>query len=554
MEIVDLLVTQGFITKIQIERAKEEVKRTGLSLEGALEKLGYVSQDDVTRVRAASLGVAYMDLKDYVINAEIIKLIPENIVKKYKVVPLFKVGSSLTVAMVNPDDIVALDHVRKVSKIDNIDTVLTTEKGIQRILDTYYVTTAASIVEIISSIDIKQISETTKDLVEVAEDAPIIKLVNKMFMRAIKDRASDIHIEPGSGGTRVRNRVDGIMQEVYSFPKELHTAIASRIKLISGVDIAESRKPQDGRISLKIENKDLDVRVSTYPTVYGENIVMRILDKSVIVLGLEDLGLSQVELAFFEKLIQYPNGIILVTGPTGSGKTTTLYSALTTINSMEKNILTIEDPVEYELPLIRQTQINPKAGLTFSNGLRAILRQDPDIIMVGEIRDRETAEIAVQASLTGHLVLSTLHTNDAPSALARLIDMGIEPFLVASSIVGILAQRLVRTICDKCKEEYKPEAQVLHDLGIGTQGKFYRGKGCAYCKNTGYRGRLGIFELLTINEDIKKMINAKATADQIREVAQKTGMRSLKEGGLEKVRMGLTTLEEILRVTKTELK
>jgi type IV pilus assembly protein PilB len=552
MEIVELLKTQGFITQMQIDKAKEEVKRTGLSLERSLEKLGFVTEEDFTGVRAAFLGVTYMDLKDYVIDAELIKLIPENIVKKYKVVPLFRVGTSLTVAMVNPDDIVALDHVRRVSKIDNIDTILTTEKGIQRILDTYYVTTNNSIVDLISMIDIKKITETEKDLAEVAEEAPVIKLVNTMFTRAVKDRASDIHIEPGSGLTRVRNRVDGIMEEVYSFPKELHRAIASRIKLISGVDIAESRKPQDGRISLNIENKDLDVRVSTYPTVYGENIVMRLLDKSVVVLGLENIGLSQAEQESFEKLIRCPNGIVLVTGPTGSGKTTTLYSALMTVNSIEKNILTIEDPVEYELPLIRQTQVNPRAGLSFSNGLRAILRQDPDIIMIGEIRDRETAEVAVQASLTGHLVLSTLHTNDAPSALARIIDMGVEPFLVASSIAGILAQRLVRVICGKCKEGYMPDAGLLLDLGIGAEGKFYKGKGCPYCKNTGYKGRIGIFELLMINEEMKKMISVKATADQIRDLAQRTGMRSLKEGGLEKVRMGITTVEEILRVTKIE--
>jgi len=552
MEIVELLKNQGFITQIQIDRAKEEVKRTGLSIDQSLEKLGFVTEEDIINVRAASLGVPYMDLKDYVIDAGLIKLIPENIVKKYKVVPLFKVGESLTVAMINPDDIVALDHVRHVSKIDNIDTVLTTEKGIQRILDAYYVTTAGSIVEIISSIDIEKLSETDKDLAEVAEEAPIIKLVNTMFMRAIKDRASDIHIEPGSGGTRVRNRVDGIMEEVYSFPKGLHRGIASRIKLISGVDIAESRRPQDGKISLNIENKNLDVRVSTYPTIYGENIVMRLLDKSMVVLGLENLGLSQKEQELFEKLIHCPNGIILVTGPTGSGKTTTLYSALMTVNSIEKNILTIEDPVEYELPLIRQTQINPKAGLMFSNGLRAILRQDPDIIMIGEIRDRETAEVAIQASLTGHLVLSTLHTNDASSALARIIDMGVEPFLVASSIVGILAQRLVRVICEKCKEGYMPDAGLLLDLGAGASGEFYKGKGCPYCKNTGYKGRIGIFELLMINEEMKKMISVKATADQIRGLAQKAGMRSLKDGGLEKVMMGITTVEEILRVTKME--
>ncbi|MBF0511285.1 MAG: Flp pilus assembly complex ATPase component TadA [Candidatus Omnitrophica bacterium] len=554
MDTVDLLLQQGFITQIQVERAQEEVKRTGLTLDKALKKLGYVSEEDFIKVRADSLGVAYMDLKDYVIDAELIKLIPEGMVRKYKVVPLFKVGGSLTLAMVNPDDIVAIDNVRRETKIENIDTVLTTEKGIERILEVYYETTAGSIVDIISSIDIGKISQEDQDLAEVAEEAPIIKLVNTIFLHAIRDRASDIHIEPGAHETRVRNRVDGVMEEVYTLPKELHKAIASRVKLISGADIAETRKPQDGRISLKIDNKEMDIRVSSYPTVHGENLVLRILDKSVLMLGLVDLGLSQKELEFFAKLIQYPNGIILVTGPTGSGKTTTLYSALTTVNSIEKNILTIEDPVEYELPLIRQTQINPRAGLTFATGLRAILRQDPDIIMVGEIRDKETAEIAIQASLTGHLVLSTLHTNDAPSALTRLIDMGIEPFLVASSVVGILAQRLVRTICTRCKEAYVPDNVILRSLGLPEGEKFYKGRGCQQCKNTGYTGRVGIFELLSINEEIKKLVNKKASADEIAAIGKREGMRTLKEGGIEKARMGLTTLEEIVRVTRIELK
>ncbi len=554
MEIVDLLVTQGFITQIQIDKAKEEVKRTGLSLEQALEKLGFVSEDDLVNVRANSLGVAYMDLKDYVIDTQLIQLIPENIARKYKVVPLFKLGSSLTIAMVDPQDIVALDQVRKISNMDNIETVLTTDKGIQRVLDSYYVTTSVNpMIEIVSSIDIKKLSgETEKDLAEFAEEAPIIKLVQTVCMKAVKDRASDIHIEPDAKGTRVRNRVDGVMQEAYTFPKELHRAIVSRIKLISGMDIAESRKPQDGRMTLKIENKKLDVRVSSYPTIHGENMVLRLLDKSAVIVGMEDLGLSMDELEGFERLIASPNGIVLVTGPTGSGKTTTLYSALTTINSMEKNIVTIEDPIEYELPLIRQTQVNAKAGLVFSNGLRALLRQDPDIIMVGEIRDKETAEVAIQASLTGHLVLSTLHTNDAPSALTRLIDMGVEPFLIASSVVGILAQRLVRTICEKCKEEYSPDFGTLQELGIETKEKFHKGSGCYYCKQTGYVGRLGIFELLPINDVIKKMVNDKASADQIRDYAKKEGMKSLKDSAIEKAKAGLTTLEEILRVTKME--
>jgi type IV pilus assembly protein PilB len=552
MDIAELLIKQGLITEVQVEQAKEEVKRTGLALEVALQKLGFVSEDDIVNVRASYLGVPYMDLKDYVIDAELVKLIPEAAAKKHKVVPLFKIGDTLTVAMVNPSDIIAIDQVRKMSKIDSIDTVLTSEKGIQRILDTSY-SGGSSINDIISSIETKKFAEEEeRNLSDVVEEAPIVKLVNMMFTQAIKDRASDIHVEPEEGASRVRNRIDGIMHEVYTFPKSLHRAVSSRIKLLSGMDIAESRKPQDGRIRLKIENKNLDVRVSTFPTVHGENVVMRLLDKSAVVLGLKEMGFSDYDLKLFEKLIHNSNGIILVTGPTGSGKTTTLYGALTTISTMEKNIITIEDPVEYELPLIRQTQVNPRAGITFANGLRAILRQDPDIIMVGEIRDKETADVAIQASLTGHLVIATLHTNDAPSALTRLVDMGVEPFLVASSVIGILAQRLVRVICDKCKEEYTPDPVVLRDLGADIHAKYYHGKGCPKCKQTGYVGRMGIFELLLVNEDIRKMIDEKASADQIKEIAVKAGMRTLKDDGLNKIGAGLTTIEEVLRVTRTE--
>ncbi|MEI8350185.1 MAG: type II secretion system ATPase GspE [Candidatus Omnitrophota bacterium] len=551
-EIVNLLLEKGLITQEQLTKAQDEVKRTGLSLDRALEKLGFISEDDIASALAVHLNVPFMDLKDYIIDSELVKLIPENIAKKYKVVPLFMIGQSLTVAMVNPQDIVALDQVRKVSKKDSIDPVLTTEKGIQRILDYYYVV-GGSISEIVKSIETKKVgTEEEKDLSEIVEEAPVIKLVNMMFMQAVKDRASDIHVEPEHGASRVRNRIDGIMHEAYTFPKHLHRAIASRIKLLSGMDIAESRKPQDGRIRLKVQNKDLDVRVSTFPTIHGENVVMRLLDKSAVVLGLEDLGFDKDELTIFDKLIRHPNGIILVTGPTGSGKTTTLYSTLSTISTMEKNIITIEDPVEYELPLIRQTQVNPRAGITFADGLRAILRQDPDIIMVGEIRDKETAEIAIQASLTGHLVLSTLHTNDAPSSLARLIDMGVEPFLISSSVIGILAQRLVRKICEKCKEKYSPDASVLKDLGMAPKQELYRGKGCPECKNTGYRGRIGVYEMLLINDAIREMINNKASADQIMNKAVESGMKALYKDGLEKAIKGITTAEEVLRVTKVE--
>jgi type IV pilus assembly protein PilB len=552
MEILDLLLKQGVITAEQIEKAKEETKRTGINLEKALEKLGFINEEDIAKAKADALGVIYMDLSDYLIDNEIIKFIPENLAKKYKVVPIFKIADTLTVATIDPRNIEALDQIRKISKVDNVDPVLVSEKGIQRVLDSYYAAAGASVDEIVESMEKEKFSAVKKGLIEVAEEPPIIKLVNILITEAVKDRASDIHIEPELDIVRARYRIDGILHEVHMLPKKLQSAIASRIKILANMDIAENRKPQDGKIRLKLEDRDLDIRVSTFPTVHGENVVMRLLDKTSILLSLKDLGFSQSNLELFQKLIQQPNGIILVTGPTGSGKTTTLYAALTTISSMEKNIITIEDPVEYELPLIRQTQVNPKAEITFANGLRSILRQDPDVIMVGEIRDKETAEIAIQASLTGHLVFSTLHTNDAPSALTRLIDMGVEPFLISSSVIGILAQRLVRTICDKCKEKYTPTPAVLKDLGIAGKVEFYRGKGCDKCKNTGFKGRIGIFELLVINEEIRKMTDEKSSGDQIKKKAIQLGMKMLREDGLEKVNQGLTTIEEVLRTTEME--
>jgi type IV pilus assembly protein PilB len=373
-----------------------------------------------------------------------------------------------------------------------------------------------------------------------------------MIMQAVKDRASDIHIEPEEDNCRVRYRIDGILHEINILPKNLQSAVISRIKILSKMDIAESRKPQDGRIRIKIESRDLDIRVSTFPTVHGENIVMRLLDKTSVILGLKELGFLENELNAFDKLIKHPNGIILVTGPTGSGKTTTLYAALSAISSMEKNIITIEDPVEYELPLIRQTQVNPKAGITFANGMRAILRQDPDIIMIGEIRDKETAEIAIQAALTGHLVFSTLHTNDAPSAVTRLIDMEVEPFLISSSVIGILDQRLVRLICNKCKEKYTPTEEVLKELNMKEGSLLYRGKGCPACKNTGFVGRVGIFELCAINDELKKMIDARRSADEIKKKAIALGMKTLREDGVKKIEMGLVSLEEVLEVTQVQ--
>ncbi|MCK4882170.1 MAG: Flp pilus assembly complex ATPase component TadA [Candidatus Omnitrophica bacterium] len=551
-EVIDLLLNEGVITKATLEKAREEMKRTGLRMEKAFEKLGYITEEDIVKVCATSMGLPYVNLNDYVIDTEMLKLIPEQMVKKYRVVPLFKISNTLTVGMVDPRDVKVLDQIRKASDMEMIEPVVVSEKGIQRVLDFYY-GVAGSVEEIAQSFEDEEIVHLEeKDLMTISDEAPVVKLVNVIITKAVKESASDIHIEPEENCVRVRNRVDGLLSEMTTLSKKLQSAIISRIKVLSKMDIAESRKPQDGRIQLKLENRDLDIRVSTFPTVHGENVVMRLLDRSAVLLGLKQLGFLEQENITFEKLIRSPNGIVLVTGPTGSGKTSTLYSALTTISSMEKNIVTIEDPVEYELPLIRQTQVNPKADITFANGLRGILRQDPDIIMVGEIRDKETADVAIQASLTGHLVFATLHTNDAPSALARLVDMGIEPFLISSSVIGVLAQRLIRVICDKCKEKYVPSQSVLDDLGLKKGTVFYRGKGCKKCQDSGFKGRTGVFELLIIDKEIRKMVDAKCSADEIRQKAGERGMKGLYADALIKAQEGVTTLEEVLRITVME--
>ncbi|MCU0651881.1 MAG: type II secretion system ATPase GspE [Candidatus Omnitrophica bacterium] len=551
---IDLLITKGIITGEQLDQAKEEAAKTGITLEKALEKLGFISETDIAQVTADALGVPFIDLTDYLIDAEVVKFVPEATAKKFKAMPLFKIGDSLTVAMADPHDIEAIDEIRNRAKVAIVDPVLAVPTMIQKAIDQYYgaVGSAQDLIKDLTPEKLEARLKQNRPLSEIAEDAPVVKLVSLLITQAVKEKASDIHIEPAEDKVLVRYRIDGILHEAQILPKHLQSALASRVKVMAKMDISETRNPQDGRIQLKMENKSLDLRVSSFPTVNGENLVIRILDKTTALLSLPDLGFAGNDLKDFDKLIRRPNGIILVTGPTGSGKTTTLYAALSTINTIEKNIITIEDPVEYEIPLVRQTQVNPKAGFTFANGLRSILRQDPDIIMVGEIRDKETAEIAIQASLTGHLVFSTLHTNDAPSALTRLLDMGIEPYLIASSIIGVLAQRLVRVICPKCKAKYAPSKEMLKDLGLAEGTELYRGRaeGCMQCRNTGFSGRIGVFEFLAMNSEVKDMVTAKKSANEIQKIAISLGMRTLYEDGIEKVKTGLTTAEEILRVTE----
>jgi type II secretion system protein E len=490
--------------------------------------------------------------------------------------------------MVDPLNVFAIDAVRQATGLD-VQPVVSREQEVLKSINRYYSITS-SMERVAKSLDdqrtgqerrgetrdrrageaslddayrmdelgdmtlIREMRSVTGEL--KAEDAPVIKFVNMMIAQAVREGASDIHLEPDEGVLRIRYRVDGLLREILSSPRHLQAGVTSRIKIMANIDIAEKRIPQDGAIQIKVGKKDLDIRVSTLPTVFGEKVVMRLLDKSNVLVGLEESGLDDHFLPVFRRLIRRPYGLILVTGPTGSGKSTTLYAALQEINSIDKNIVTIEDPVEYQLKVINQVQVNPKAGVTFASGLRSILRQDPDVIMVGEIRDKETATIGIQASLTGHLVFSTLHTNDAPSAVTRLTDMGVEPFLIASTISGVIAQRLVRRVCQRCKQPYAPPPELLRNLSMNGAGggpvdaQYMHGKGCQECRETGYAGRIGIFELLLIDDAIRSLIVSRSSSREVQTAARKSGFTTLRENGLGKAAKGLTTLEEVMRVTQ----
>ena len=554
----EALVELGLVTSEKLKKAKEEADRTKEPLRRVLIRLGMVDEDAIISFFGDQLGIPRIDFSNYILDPKVVDILPENFCRKNLIMPLFKIGDALTIAMVDPLDIFTLDEVRLKTGCE-VDPVVVSEKEIIRTFDQYY-GAKGTMDDIVKSIDkdklaVEEGTETDlKALKGLVEEAPIVKLVNLLITEAVKAGASDIHIEPDELSLGTRYRVDGVLHEAPSPPRDLQSAIISRIKILSGMDISEKRVPQDGRFQVKIEGRQIDSRVSTIPTVYGENVVIRLLDLNSILLGLSDLGFDREMLDVYDKLIRKPYGIILVTGPTGSGKTTTLYSSLSAINSPEKNIVTIEDPIEYRLKLVRQMQINPKAGLTFATGLRSILRQDPDIIMVGEIRDLDTAEIAIQAALTGHLVLSTLHTNDAPGAVTRLVDMGVEPFLVSSSVLAVIAQRLVRIICKDCKENYAPSEKLLEEMGLPSSKriKFHRGKGCDKCLNTGYKGRIGIFELMLPDDAIKTLTVAKASSAEIRKAAIKGGMKTIQKDGIDKVMAGITTIEEVLRVTQQE--
>lgn len=545
------LVEKGLISRDKLWEALRVQSKTGEKLGRVLVNMGLVTEEHIEE----TMGSRRESLKN--IDPEIIRIIPEQLVKRHNVIPLRKEGNKLVVAITDPLNVVAIDDLRLVTGLE-IEPVLAETREIKAAIDKHYGMTFFEALEDYEPgrVDYEQ---QTMSLEEEnrANDAPVIRLVNSLFIKAIKDNASDIHIEPNETGLRVRYRIDGVLKEVMQLPRKVRAAVISRIKIMSDLNITEKRIPQDGRTRLRLGQKEYDLRVSTLPTVYGEKVVTRILDKTGIAgFTLEQLAFLPENLKKFQEALRNSYGMVLITGPTGSGKTTTLYTALNRLNSIEKNIITVEDPVEYMLPGINQTQVNVKAGMTFAAGLRSILRQDPDIIMVGEIRDTETAEIAVRAANTGHLVLSTLHTNDAPGAITRLVDMGIEPFLVASSVLVVVAQRLVRRICPHCKESYQLEGDAPEKVFLGVEPAeeitLYRGVGCNKCGNIGYRGRLPIHEVLTVNAKLRSLIIDNAPVDRVREKAFAEGMISLRQDGIEKARRGFTTIQEVMRVAYSE--
>ena len=556
----DILLQAGMITPDQLAVAIEAHKRTNERLGKTLIRMGFITEENLIKTLAHQLKLNYVNLKEEKIDPSLAKLIPDKVARRHLVVPLAKMGQVLMVAMADPLNIFALDDLAFKTGFE-IEPVIASEQDILRTLDTMYETSLMDKME--SAPEQLQVFAGAEDFTETegeeeaVDEGPISQLVSLIITEAIKDRSSDIHIEPDEKALRIRYRIDGILRETSSLGPKFIAPVISRIKIMSKMDIAEKRFPQDGRFKFIMGDKVIDSRVSTFPTIYGENVVMRLLDQSSIIMRLEDLGFVPRDMEKIRYLIQKPYGFILVTGPTGSGKTTTLYAVLNTINSPEKHIVTLEDPVEYRLAMIRQCQINIKAGLTFAVGLRSILRQDPDAIMVGEIRDFETAEIAIHSALTGHLVLSTLHTNDAAGSLVRLTDMGIDPFLTSSSVEGVIAQRLVRLICNNCKEPYTPTKAELQELKVSSDQEvvLYRGKGCPSCKGSGYLGRLGIYEILIVDRELKEMILRKATQTEIEEYARlKQGMKFLREDGVGKVLAGITTVEELNRVTPKEAK
>ena len=549
-----LLLARGLIAQEQLNEAIEVAQQRGKSLGRVLIELGYVTEAGLVAILAEQLGLEFIDLAETSLDASAIALVPEATARRHSCIPVRFDDNRLILAMADPANVVAVDDIRALTKRD-VRAVVATKADVQGAISRYYRLDSAAegLAEEAAAAhdaELENLDAVVKSA--GAEDAPIIKLVNLLITQAVNDGASDIHIEPQERDLLVRYRVDGVLHEVMRPPKSVQAGITSRLKIMADVNIAERRLPQDGRISLTVQGKQIDIRLATLPTVFGEKIVMRILDKSSVLLKLSDLGFLPGNYERFEESFTKPYGEILVTGPTGSGKSTTLYATLNIINKPDRNIITVEDPVEYRLPGVNQVQTNPKAGLTFASALRSILRSDPDVVLIGEIRDRETAQISTEAALTGHLVLSTLHTNDAPSALTRLVEMGIEPYLVSSALDCVLAQRLARKLCSKCKELYVPTEEELRTsrfpLLDEDMPKLFKAVGCTTCASTGYKGRMALHEVMPVSEELEKLTVEGASSEVMKRVAIDQGMVTLREDGMSKVRSGLTSIQEILRV------
>jgi len=559
-----VLTKMGKVTREQVYEALKIQKEKKAPIGKLLAELGYVTERDVKEALAGQAGMRFVDLSEYEIDEETIGSLPAETVKAYQVIPIeHKGGRQLTIAMKSPDNFRAVDDLRLLMGF-KVEAVVADEAQIDEIIKKHYAK-SESVTDVVSDLASDDKFQALADregsidldaVMEVAEDNKVIKLLNLVLLQAIKDHASDIHFEPFEEEFKIRYRIDGVLYEMVPPPAYLGPAITSRIKVMSNLDIAEHRVPQDGRVELVVGGAPIDLRVAVLPTMHGESCVMRVLDRSNVELSLDRVGLGEANHQIVNSLIHKPNGIVVVTGPTGSGKTTTLYAALSELNTISEKILTAEDPVEYDIDGLIQVQVNTEAGLTFAAALRSFLRQDPDVILVGEIRDLETAEIAVQASLTGHLVFSTLHTNDAPSSITRLLDLGLESFLLTATIEGIIAQRLVRTICSKCKEQYEPKEEQLMELSLtldDVQGRrFHRGRGCDHCFNSGYKGRTGLFEIMTLDDDMRDMIMRDVSTEALRREAMAKGMRTLRDSGLEAIYDGKTTIDEVVRETIAE--
>jgi type IV pilus assembly protein PilB len=548
-----LLIDEGLLTEAQLDAALTEQTRTGKPLGRLLIEQGTISETELVRTLAHQVGLEFVDLADWTIDGSVASLVNESLARRYQAIPIGWEDGKLVVAMADPSNVFAVDDIRALAGAEVRSVVATASQILETIEHIYRVDGEVDEIMQAASDEADDGEQDLASLSEVVEDAPIVKFVNLLVNQAVNDRASDIHVEPTEQDLRIRFRIDGVLHEVMRSPRSIQAGVISRLKVMADINIAERRVPQDGRITMKVGGRAIDLRVATLPTVYGEKVVMRILDKGQAVLRLEDLGFLPEAHTRFESSYRKPYGTILVTGPTGSGKSTTLYATLNMLNEPHRNIITVEDPVEYRLPGINQVQIHAKAGLTFAGALRSILRADPDIVLVGEIRDKETAVIGVEAALTGHLVLSTLHTNDAASTPMRLVEMGVEPFLVTSALDCVVAQRLARKLCEKCKEAYQPTEAELNEVGwpmdeIDEWPTFHRAIGCTSCGRTGYRGRFGIHEVMLLTEEIERLIIERRSTEDIQKVALMQGMASLRVDGLRKVGMGQTSIEEIFRV------